>query len=77
MSDDPNKNLNDSDKEKRSSSEDSKPSVFSLENSEPNSDPLTTSSAHSSSDTDKNIKTGLTAVLPGVVAECTAADENF
>jgi len=28
MSDDPNKNLNDSDKEKKSSSEDSKPNVF-------------------------------------------------
>ena len=77
MSDRPKKNLNDADKQKSSSS---KPSnVFSLENSEPSSDPSTLPSARRSSETDekkKKLKTGPKAVLPGAVAESTAASNE-
>jgi len=74
MSNDPKQNLNDADKEKNSSSSNSKPNnVFSLENSEPSSNPLTLPSARISSDAEKKLKTGPKAVLPGAVAESTAA----
>jgi len=77
MSDQPKKNLNDADKQKSSAS---KPSnVFSLENSEPSSDPSTLPSARRSSETDekkKKLNTGPKAVLPGAVAESTAASND-
>jgi len=71
MSDQPKKNLNDADKQKSSSSS----NMFSLENSEPSSDPLTLPSARRSSETDekKKLKTGPKAVLPGAIAETAAA----
>ncbi len=75
MSDQPKKNLNDADKEKNSSSN----NAFSLENSEPSSNPSTLPSARRSSETDekkKKLNTGPKAVLPGAVAESTAASND-
>ena len=80
MADQPKKNLNDADEEKIFSSSNSKQNnVFSLENSEPSSDPLTLPSAHRLLDTDekkKKLKAGPKAVFPGAVAESTAASND-
>ncbi len=55
----------------------SKPNVFSLENSEPSSNPITLSALGRSSATDKKIKNSTKAVLPGAVADTVVPDKNF
>jgi len=62
MSDDPKKSLKLLARKKGSSSGDSKPNVFSLETSEPSSNPIALSTLGRSSGTDKKIKTGPKAV---------------
>jgi len=63
MSDDPKKTFEAAGKKKNTSSGDSKPNMFSLENSEPSSNPITLSALNRSSDADKKVRTGPKAVL--------------
>jgi len=73
MSDDPKKKSEAADKKKGSSSGSSKPTLFSLQNSEPSSNPITLSALCRSSGNDKETKIGPRAVLPGAVAQSTSA----
>lgn len=76
MSDEPKKTTEAAGKKKGSSSGSSEPNVFSLKNSEPSSNPIALSTLGRSSGTDKKIKTGPKAVLPGAVAQSTSASNG-
>jgi len=76
MSDEPKKTTEAAGKKKGSSSGSSEPNVFSLQNSEPSSNPIALSALGRSSGTDKKIKTGPKAVLPGAVAQSTSASNG-
>ena len=76
MSDDPKKTFEAAGKKKNTSSGDSKPNMFSLENSEPSSNPITLSALNRSSDADKKVRTGPKAMLPGAVAQTTSASNG-
>ena len=76
MSDDPKKKSEAAGKKKGSSSGSAKPDVFSLQNSEPSSNPIPLSTLGKSSGNDKKIESGPKAVLPGSVAQSTSASKG-
>jgi len=76
MSNEPKKTNEAAGKKKGSSSGSSEPDVFSLQNSEPSSNPIALSTLGRSSGTDKKIKTGPKVVLPGAVAQSTSASNG-
>ena len=76
MSDEPKKTTEAAGEKKGSSSGSSKPNMHSLENSEPSSNPIALPALGRSSGTDKKIKTGPKAVLPGAVAQSTSASNG-
>jgi len=76
MGDDPKKTTEAAGNKNNTSSGDSKPNMFSLENSEPSSNPITLSTLGRSSGNDKKIKTGPKAVLPGAVVQSTSTSNG-